>query len=285
MATKSAKRPTTKAKTSTAKAPRVTRVVVPSVKSAPAQARSKTGFAKIFEARYYRTLSFGALLAELLGTFILALTFMTVQGSQIFVFFAYVALVLVFAPMSGPHLNPVLSIGMWVIRRMSGLRAIGYVVAQFLGAMLAVVAATYLVPESINQLTGQAEAGKAFAVNALPDANNELWRLFAVELVGTLVLALGVASAFVTQRGLAAKALTMGGAYLLGLLIVQGQQLLNPAVALALEGLKMEPWPLAIYLLAPLLGAILGMALFRFMEKDAKVTPATLVDARPADSL
>lgn len=263
MAKKPVKKPT-----STPKAKEVTAsAAAPAVKSKAAPKGS--AFGNAFQARNFKSLSIGGTIAELLGTFAFVLVYMTVQGSQLYLFFTYVALVLIFARAAGPHFNPALTVGMWAVRRIKGINAIAFIIAQILGAMLALVVANALVPDAVNQLTGQSEPGQVFTAQPLPEGGDALWRALAVEAIGSLVLAIGAAAALLTQRGLAAKAFTLGGALMVGLLVVQGGQILNPAVALGLQALKMEVWPIAIYVLTPIAAAIVGMSLYRFMQREA----------------
>lgn len=265
MAKKTAKKPTT---TSRTRAEKPAEKPASKPRVAARSVSNRSGFSKYLELGKFRSLSVGAIIAELIGTFAFVLVYMTVQGSQLYLFFAYAALVLVLARAAGPHLNPAITVGLWAVRRLSGLRAISLIIAQVLGAMLALVVANALVPDTVNQLTGQSEAGQVFAAAELPEASDELWRLLTIEAIGSLILSIGAAAAFLTNRGLAAKAFTLGGAYLVGLLIVQGGQILNPAMAIGLQAVQMEVWPLAIYVLTPLVASVIGMSLYRFMRSE-----------------
>ncbi|MCA9338994.1 aquaporin, partial [Candidatus Saccharibacteria bacterium] len=107
----------------------------------------------------------GALLGEFIGTFILAAVVISVSGQPIFVLFALIAIVLAVGQLSGSHVNPAITFGAWVTHRITTLRALGYIVAQVLGAMLALVVLQWLVngqPGQVNPLTGQAVAAELF---------------------------------------------------------------------------------------------------------------------------
>lgn len=278
MAKKLAKKPT-----STTRAKEATTSPAPAV-TAPARTANKRRaaqpslIARYLSARNFKTLSVSAIIAELLGTFAFVLIFMTVQGSQLFLFFAYIALLLVFARVNGPHFNPAITIGLWAVRKLNGINTVAFVVAQILGAMLALIVASALVPDTVNQLTGQSEAGKVFTSQPLPEANNDLWRALAVEAIGSVILAFGAAAALLTKRDVTAKAFTIAGAYLIGLLIFQASQILNPAVALGLQAIKFELWPLAIYVLTPIAGSIVGFSLYRFMQRETDSSSDSAVD-------
>lgn len=262
MAKKTAKR--TAAKPAATTKVRTTRVT----------ARQETGLNKFLTRGYWASLSWGALAAELLGTFVLALFVLNTANVQsglnyILVFFGLITLVVAFLPLSGAHFNPVLTAGMWAVRRMRGANAVAYVVAQVLGAMLALVVASSLLADTVNPLTGQAEQGQVYAAQALPSETDDKWRLFAVEAIGTAVFAFVVVSAYLSRAGAVAKGFAYAGGFLVGALLLQSTALMNPALALSLQALKFETWSLAIFLLAPLVGAIVAMLLNRLMQRDA----------------
>jgi aquaporin Z len=86
-------------------------------------------------------------LAELVGTFILVLFgcgTAVVAGDKVgilgiaFAFgFGLIAAAYAIGPISGCHINPAVSFGVWTAGRMSGKDLIGYWIGQFLGAILA----------------------------------------------------------------------------------------------------------------------------------------------------
>jgi aquaporin Z len=86
-------------------------------------------------------------LAELVGTFILVLFGVgtaVIAGDKVGIVgiaaafgLAQVAAIYGIGPISGGHVNPAVSIGVWVAGRMSFGEMIGYWVGQFLGAILA----------------------------------------------------------------------------------------------------------------------------------------------------
>jgi MIP family channel proteins len=59
------------------------------------------------------------------------------------------AMVSALAHISGAHLNPAVTIGYWVTRRMGALEGIGYGVAQLLGAAAGAYVLSLVLPESI----------------------------------------------------------------------------------------------------------------------------------------
>lgn len=59
-----------------------------------------------------------------------------------------------FAPISGGHLNPAISLGRWVARRMGATRLIAYFVVQMAGAITAARVLASILPESALQAAG-----------------------------------------------------------------------------------------------------------------------------------
>ncbi|HKS66006.1 MAG TPA: aquaporin [Candidatus Acidoferrales bacterium] len=57
------------------------------------------------------------------------------------------AMVTAFAHISGGHLNPAITIGFWVTRRLDTLQSAGYCLSQLLGAVAAAYLLTVIVPE------------------------------------------------------------------------------------------------------------------------------------------
>jgi glycerol uptake facilitator-like aquaporin len=85
----------------------------------------------------------GALIAEFLGTAVLVGLFMTLimQGTigALGVGIGLAVLVMVFAVVSGAHFNPAITIAQWVNRKVDGVKATSYIIAQVLGAILMMV--------------------------------------------------------------------------------------------------------------------------------------------------
>jgi len=213
-----------------------------------------------------------ACIAELIGTFMLAAAVIVVQGQQLFVMFALIAIVLVVGQLSGAHVNPAITFGAWVSRRITGLRAIGYVVAQFAGAMLAVVVLTALLDKTPtpNAMTGVAEAPKLFAATAV--AQGREWTAFFAEILGATVFGFGVAAAL-RQKERIAAAFMVGGSLFIGLLIGGTTVVLNPAVAMSIKAIDLGQFmTFGIYAAATFIGAAIGFLLYKFLWKEVERT-------------
>lgn len=222
----------------------------------------------------------GTLVAEFIGTFLLAVAVIAGQGQPIIVLFAIAGVVLLVGALSGAHLNPAVSIGAWVTRRISGLRALGYIVAQVLGALAAFGLLNAFISgaapvDAAAQAYGQA-APALFKAATLP-AGKE-WYVFFSELVGTAVLGFAMATALREKKDRVVRALTVGLGVFIALLLaasaasyVSGTAILNPAVAFSLQAVKWSIWPLAVYILAPIIGGVIGFFLQDIMRVENDV--------------
>ncbi len=220
----------------------------------------------------------GALVAEFIGTFLLAAAVVTGQGQPIIIMFAIAGIVLLVGTLSGAHLNPAISIGALVTRKISGLRALGYVVAQFLGALAALGLLNAFVGGapaiSADAAAYGQQAASLFEAAKLP-ADKE-WYVFFAELLGATILGFAVATATRIKGDRVASALTVGFGIFVALLVaasvaafVGGSAIVNPAVALSLQALKFEMWPLAAYILAPVIGGVIGFILHDILRVES----------------
>ena len=223
-----------------------------------------------------RTPLVAALIAEFIGTFIFAATIIAGQGQPILVFFALVGVVLAVGTISGAYVNPALVLGAWVTRRMNGLRALGYIVAQILGAMLALVVLNAYVHAAPAQSGTDAysAATELFKAAALPQGKE--WYVFFSEFIGTLVFGFAVASATREKKERTAAAFTIGLGAFIGLMIagsgaafLGANAILNPAVAISLQAITFgSVWPVAVYVIGASLGAIVGFVLYDMLKSN-----------------
>ena len=222
-----------------------------------------------------------ALVAEFIGTFILAAGVVAGQGQPIIVLFLLTAIVLTIGNISGAHVNPLITVGAWATKRISTIKAIGYIVAQVLGAMLAFVVLNAFISQAPEvsaeaQAYGQTQAS-LFTAYALPEGK-EIVVLFA-ELIGSLIFAFTVASVTSDKKKQDISVATgIGGGLFAALLIggsaaaiVSASSILNPAVAISLQAFTVTGtntvWAIAIYVGAALIGGIAGFALSSLVEK------------------
>ena len=138
MATKKAAAKKTAAKKSAAKKP-ATKVAAKKVvaKSSAVKAAEFKKTKQLTVKEKARTIKPGALIAEFLGVFILASVTMVFANTGLEFLLAIIAIIVIFAVISGAHLNPAVSFAAWINRKMYWPKLISFITAQALGAVLA----------------------------------------------------------------------------------------------------------------------------------------------------
>ncbi len=200
----------------------------------------------------FRRENVAAVFAEFLGTATLATVVFAMVGRTTFPFFADVAagvtlalMVLAIGEVSGAHINPAVTLGMWTVRKISTARALVYIVAQMLGGLAVWGLLSYLINKPLPSI-----AAKSFD-----------WRIFIAEAIGTFVFTFGIASAVYQGYEGARKAITIGASLMIGALVasIAANGLLNPAVALGVQS-----WD-KMYVLAPIIGSVVGVNLYALL--------------------
>lgn len=190
-------------------------------------------------------------LAEFFGTFLLTFAFLAaIQGgitllSPVVVGgFALAALVLLLGTISGAQLNPAITMGLYSLRRIDAMNAVGNIVAQLSGALLAMVVLSLFSEGTIFEL-----------------GSNGDWTEFWSELLGASVLGFGYAATLFNRLNILESAVAIGTSFTLGMLFASlgSNGLVNPAIAL---GLGSSSWP---YVFGPFLGAFVGANAFRLL--------------------
>lgn len=264
---------------STTKSAAVTKTTV---KTVPATAKTQT-LGDHIETSLQSPRLWRALAAEFIGTFLLVAVVVVSQGAPLAVLFALTGIVLMLGAISGAHVNPAITVGAWVTRRIGWLRAVGYIFVQFLGAAVAFFTLQAFLggqaPLSEAAAAYGQQAQALFQANPLSEltANNAAWYVFFAELLGTAILGFAVANATRAKDQLSA-AFSVGLGIFIALLVagtvagyVSANAIINPAVALGLQVYAPEAWPYLVYALAPVLGGALGFVLYDLLRgKDAK---------------
>lgn len=154
------------------------------------------------------TLQPGALLAELFGTFVLTTAALTVGGNPLFVGLTLLVLVLGIGVVSGAHVNPAVTFGLWSTKRLETLKLPFYWAMQIAGALLGLL---------IVQLFKDTGYGISLASFTKFDL-----RVVIAELVGVLVFTFIIAAAVDRKLAESAKALAIGVGLTTGLVIGGG---------------------------------------------------------------
>ncbi|MCA9335190.1 aquaporin [Candidatus Saccharibacteria bacterium] len=222
-----------------------------------------------------KTAAAAAFIGEFVGVFLLTCVFLISRGYELYVTFTLVGLFLMVGTLSGAHLNPLVTVGAWVTRKLSNVRAAAYVVAQLLGAGAAYVVLSTFIDGHVDaggaSVLGQS-APELFKLVALN--KDTQWYVFFAELLGATIFAFAFAGAWREKTDRVAKAFTVGFGLLVALIVASYSlkfvsqdfvAVLNPAVALAASAVvdwaKIDWFSVAAYLVAPLIGGVVGFAL------------------------
>lgn len=149
---------------------------------------------------------------------------------------------------SGGHLNPAITLGLFLNGKHSLKDTVGYLIAQFAGAAVTLYTLKL--------------------IDMYPNVVVEnTYDMGVVELMGTFFLGFGVASVAWGKVGKSASGLVVGGSLFLGILTATAAGsagILNPAVAFGLGAVN---W---YYMLGPIAGAYVAMALYSGLVRESK---------------
>jgi aquaporin Z len=198
-----------------------------------------------------------ALVAEFVGAGLLTTMILSVQHSGIgYPLFVAAAVGLAFTvisftvgEVSGGYYNPALTIGQWVVGKVSTFSAVAYIVAQMLGAWAAYYLYIYLVKNHLGPIGGHFSG-----------------RILAAEAVGTGIFAFVFAATVYKGLSRAVTASFAGLGLFIGSIVASAGALglLNPA-----EAFGVRAWVWGTYVLGPVLGAIVGTLLYRVLFVDS----------------
>jgi MIP family channel proteins len=162
-----------------------------------------------------------------------------------------------FGHISGAHLNPAVTLAFVLVRHFPLKRLIGYWMAQLAGAILAAACLRFL-------LGNVAHLGAT-----IPAGDGGAWQSFGLEVLLTFFLMLVIMAMATDTRAVGqAAALAIGATVGLEALFagpISGASM-NPARSFApalLSGTWTGQW---VYLLAPMLGAVLGAYVYRWLR-------------------
>lgn len=189
--------------------------------------------------------------AELLATFTLTFAVLTSVAVALPVPTPLLAALVVgvfvytIGPISGAHINPAVTLAVWMLGKVERRDVAFYVLFQLLGAVLAFFAAKLVF-------------GFHYAEGlAYFDA-----RIFAGEVLGAFVLMFGISSVVIGKLKAEVSGLVIGGSLFLGLMLSGGMTvgILNPAVAIGVGTISVA------HLLAPIVGTVLGALAYKGLK-------------------
>lgn len=240
-----------------------------------------------------------AYVAELIGTFFLVFFITSVVvlyvsggasaqfGSDFAVVgllhaFLLFGLVTMFARVSGGHFNPAVTVAAAALRRIDPIDAAIYILAQLSGGVLGALMTKWLLTDE-----GLATSYGAATVSGILDGN---FQGMLVEALGTFMLVLVICVAALSLRTASDWAPLAIGTTLGFVVMVAGPltgAAVNPArwFGPALAGNEWGGvWP---YLVGPLVGALLAVAVFRLIEPrdeprpEKPLEPKAMGDVKP----
>ena len=224
-------------------------------------------------------------IAEFIGTFVLVLigcgTAMAVgcdpwAGSgYILTAFAFGLGLLTMAysigNISGYHINPAVSLAMWISKKIDGREFVGYVISQILGALAgAGLLALIFNGSGIIDLTG------GFGSNGLAGVNGNAGIGLVVEILLTFIFVisiLGVTSNKFKHGAVAGVviALSLVAVHILGIGLtgtsVNPARSIGPAIVSAIAGNGAPMGALWVFIVGPLIGGALAAVVYQYLEK------------------
>lgn len=211
------------------------------------------------------------LAAEFVGTFLLVLIAVgaAVSGLKsagviaVAVAFGFVLIFVAYAfgPVSGAHVNPAVTLAMVIARRQPVAEAVGYWVAQFLGAIVAAGVLKFLVSSG-----GVTDETGALGSNAYDNGSVNLTGAFVFEVLATGAFVLVILLVTDRMATAAAAGLAIGAAltaiHTFGIPLdgtsVNPARSLGPALFAGGTAIS-QVW---LFILAPLIGGALGAVVY-----------------------
>ncbi len=196
--------------------------------------------------------------AELLGTF--ALTFVvlmslysptTILPTPLLAALTLMLFVYMIGHISGSHINPAVTIGQYVVGKISLGDGLFYIVAQLLGAVLAKTLAAAIIPS-----IGVAPAAPIQSLATIG------------EMLGTFFFTFGISAVVQGRVTQSLSGFVVGMSLLLGIGIaamVGSAGILNPAVAFGVSSFTLP------YIVGPIVGSLAGMVTYRLLDSGKGV--------------
>jgi aquaporin Z len=165
------------------------------------------------------------------------------------------AMIYSFGNSSGAHFNPAVTIGFWAAKLFPKKEVLSYIISQILGAFLATTILKFLFPENIN-------LGATIPTGSVLQS-------FVLEIILTFILVLVILSTSQGSKEVGVMAgIAIGSTVLLEAMFagpISGASM-NPARSLSPAMLSGNIQTLWIYILAPVIGALLSSAVWRSQQ-------------------
>ncbi|MEX2546467.1 MAG: aquaporin [Chloroflexota bacterium] len=170
---------------------------------------------------------------------------------------------------SGAHLNPAVTFGVWLAGQIPGRRAVSYILAQLIGGLAAAWSLRFVFPATVSPSLGRPTIGAGIDPIAA----------LVIEVVLTVILLTAVFGTAIDPRGPKVGGLAIGFAVAADILMggpLTGAAM-NPARwfgPAAVTGVWDNSW---VWIMGPLIGAAIAALAYRFFflpEADLLRTPA-----------
>lgn len=197
---------------------------------------------------YFTKARVAPVVAEFLGTALLVMVAIVMSETTSVSYFiatslglSLAAIALVFGPISGAHVNPGITFGMWTARKIGTIRGLVYIAAQLLGGLASWQLFQYMVNKDLPAKT-----------------TSWTWQIFLAELIGTAILALAYTAWMTRAYNALEGAFVLGFAVFTAVLVaaVASAGYINPAIALGVRNFS------GVYILGPLVGGLIGVNLY-----------------------
>ncbi|HZD94835.1 MAG TPA: MIP family channel protein [Candidatus Sulfotelmatobacter sp.] len=230
--------------------------------------------------------------AELFGTFVLVfagLTTAVIAGGQVHnvgVAMAFglslLAMAYALGPVSGCHINPAVTLGMLLSRRMNGKEAVGYWIAQCIGGIIGAGVVLFLATHAPGgSLASLAGAANGYAEHS--PGNYTMWACFVAETFLTMLLVFTVLGATDDRAPAGFAGIPIG--FILSVIILAGIPItngsFNPARSIG-PAIWVRGWALDqlwLFIVAPMLGGVMAARLYLGIR-----VPAPMITARQAET-
>lgn len=216
-------------------------------------------------------------LAEFIGTFLFVLISslavlaeflyqgIGVIGISLAIGFSYAALVFTTAHLAGGYLNPAVTMGLWLVQRLSGVKTVFYLVVQVL-ASFAAAGVIWLIfgSDGVKHALGAPSLGLNISIS-------QAVILEAIFSAGLIFVLFGT---MIDRRGPVSFGPLVLGFYLTAvsiILIPTSGAALNPARALGPAVISLDATNLVVWLIGPFTGSLFAFVYeFVFLKKGKK---------------
>jgi len=194
---------------------------------------------------------------------------------------AIIAMAYVIGNISGCHVNPAVSLAMWINKKMNWKDFLFYVLAQVVGAFIGAGILYFVLWSSgaVAQAGGMEVVG--LGANGFGENSTlliSMWGALVVELVLTFVFVYTILGVTSDEKKSSVAGIVIGltltfvhllGIYLTGTSVNPARSL-APAAIMAIAGKVEALQQVWVFIVAPFVGAALAALTFRFLNKEAK---------------